>query len=314
MAIAGATNPLLTIVVPTYERPALLERCLRALTAQDLPLDRFEVVVVDDGSAEPPRQLVQRFAQVLQVRLHEQANAGPAAARNAGAAEARGEYIVFTDDDCLPDRRWLTVLADVVVRNPACAVGGRVVNAMYHELCASASQLLIEYLYDYYNAAGAHGRFFITSNLAFPTASFRALGGFDAAFPLAAAEDRDMCERWREEGYDMVYAEGAIVRHAHSLELRSFCRQHFTYGRGAYHLQQARVRRGQLGGLRREPMQFYLGLLRYPLSRGWGARALAQSALLGLSQGVYVLGYLTERSAARRQRTRREASAVAQGA
>lgn len=286
--------PLFSVVVPTYERRESLERCLRALASQKLPRERFEVVVVDDGSARPPRDLVDCLRHELDVRLHEQRHAGPATARNSGAAMARGEYLVFTDDDCVPDPGWLTALAEAVAIFPGHAVGGRVHNALSDGLYSTASQLLIDFLYDYYNAAATDGHFFITSNLAFPTAVFRAIGGFDVTFPLAAAEDRDMCDRWREHGYQLTYCHDAIVEHAHALGFLSYCRQHFNYGRGAFHLHLARDRRG-VRPLRIEPPHFYSRLVSYPISRAPSMRAVVLSALLGLSQVVYISGYAKER-------------------
>jgi GT2 family glycosyltransferase len=289
-----STRPTYSVVVPTYQRGAALTRCLAALAAQTLERDRFEVIVVDDGSAHPPRDAVARAAASLDVRMIEQANAGPASARNAGARAARGAYVVFTDDDCCPDPGWLRAIDATTARHPSCAVGGRVVNALGDGLYSSASQLLIEFLYDYFNVDETGGRFFITSNLAVPAGSFHDIGGFDVSFPLAAAEDRDLCDRWREAGLAMVYCDDAIVHHEHALGPRSFCRQHFNYGRGAFHLQCARARRGELP-LRVEPPNFYSRLVGYPFGRGEGARAYPLSALMALSQGVYVLGYLTER-------------------
>lgn len=287
-------SPTYSVVVPTFQRADELARCLEALAEQTLERERFEVIVVDDGSAHPPREVVARVASALDVRLLEQPNAGPATARNAGARAARGEYVVFTDDDCRPDRGWLRAIDAAAGRRPGCAIGGRVVNALGDGIFSTASQLLIEFLYDYFNVDESGGRFFITSNLAFPTCSFHAVGGFDVSFPLAAAEDRDICDRWREAGLALVYCEDAVVHHAHALGLASFCRQHFNYGRGAFHLHRARAKRGE-HPLRVEPPNFYGRLVAYPFRGGAGPRALALSTLMALSQGVYVSGYLTER-------------------
>jgi len=290
----STTRPMYSVVVPTYQRADALARCLAALGAQTLERDRFEVVVVDDGSAHPPREVVARARASLDVRLIEQANAGPASARNAGARAARGDYVVFTDDDCCPDPGWLRAIDAIAARHPGCAIGGRVVNALGDGLYSTASQLLVEFLYEYFNVDETGGRFFITSNLAVPARSFHDIGGFDVSFPLAAAEDRDLCDRWREAGLEMVYCDDAVVNHAHSLGLRTFCRQHFNYGRGAFHLHCARAKRGERP-LRVEPPNFYSRLVGYPFGRAGTTRALPLSALLALSQGVYVAGYVSER-------------------
>jgi len=286
--------PTYSVIVPTFQRRDALERCLRALGAQTLERDRFEVIVVDDGSTTPPRDVVARAAETLQARLIEQPNSGPAGARNTGAAAARGEYLVFTDDDCLPEPGWLSAIDTMTKRHPGCAIGGRVVNALGDGLYSTASQLLIDFLYEYYNAGQSGGRFFITSNLVLPKQHFERIGGFDVSFPLAAAEDRDLCDRWAEAGHALLYCEEAVVNHAHALAPRSFCRQHFNYGRGALHLHRARARRSE-ASLRVEPLHFYTRLVSYPIGRSSGSRAVALSALMALSQCVYVSGYLIER-------------------
>src|SRR5581483_8385630 len=98
-------------------------------------------------------------------------------------------------------------------------------------------------------------------------AAFRALGGFDASFPMAAAEDRELCERWQSRGGCLVYADEAVVYHAHRLTLARYARQHFGYGRGAVHLHRARHKQGE-SQPRLEPMRFYRDLVHYPIARG----------------------------------------------
>lgn len=307
--------PRFSVIVPTYRRHEPLQRCLSALAEQTLPRAEFEVLIVDDGSAEPPRSLVARHAATMDVRLIEATHGGPAAARNGGAAAARGQYLVFTDDDCMPDRNWLSALAAAADANPGRAVGGAVINALRDGLCSTASQMLIDFLYEYYNVDVNGGRFFITANLAFPTKQFLAAGGFDVTFPLAAAEDRDMCDRWLELGHGIVYCEDAAVHHAHALRLGSFVRQHFNYGRGAHHLHRARALRG-VTKIVVEPPQFYSRLVGYPLEQRVTGRGLVLSGLLLVTQMSYAIGYFTERlrlgtqSGASSRRARSEARAI----
>ncbi|MBI2467114.1 MAG: glycosyltransferase family 2 protein [Candidatus Rokubacteria bacterium] len=94
-----AASPLASVVIPAYDAEATLPACLAALARQSLAPERFEVIVVDDGSTDATAQVAER-AGVRVVRLP--ANAGPAAARNRGAQAARGEVLVFTDADCEP--------------------------------------------------------------------------------------------------------------------------------------------------------------------------------------------------------------------
>src|SRR5207244_12942311 len=87
-------------------------------------------------------------------------------------------------------------------------------------------------------------RFFTSNNLAVARDRFRAIGGFDASFGAAAAEDREFCDRWLAHGHRMIYAADAIVSHVHPLTFRTFCQHHFWYGRCAFWFRRVRVRRG----------------------------------------------------------------------
>jgi GT2 family glycosyltransferase len=293
-----APGPTFSIVIPTYRRPERLAACLAALARLDYPRERFEVIVVDDGSGAPPAALVAAQAGRLTVTLVEAVHAGPAAARNAGAARARGDYLAFTDDDCAPDPGWLRALARAATSAPGQMLGGRTVNALADNLWAAASQVLVEYLYAYYNSGAAgtgEARFFTSNNLALPADDFRALGGFDGRFPLAAGEDRDLCDRWLAAGHRMTYAPAAVVRHAHALTPRRFWRQHLTYGRGAWRFHRGRAERGR-GRLRLETIGFYAGLVRFPFGRARGWRAAALAALLIVSQAANAAGFALERA------------------
>lgn len=294
-------QPSFSVVVPTYDRPGQLEACLHALARLDYPRDGFEVIVVDDGSRSPPDEVMASFRAHLHLTLLTQAHAGPARARNAGAARARGTFLAFTDDDCRPDPDWLKALAIHLARDPDCALGGRTVNALPDNLYSSASQYLIDYLYSYYNADPVRARFLASNNLTVPTERFRAIGGFDATFPGAAAEDREFCDRWIARGYRMAYAPDAVVHHAHPLTFRTFWRQHFWYGRGAFYFHRLRARRGA-GRIRVEPLPFYANLVRYPLAQARSARAVSIATLFVAAQVANTAGYFSEAGRALLQR------------
>jgi len=275
-----------SIVIPTYDRHDQISACLDSLKELDYPGDRFEVIVVDDGSPQalPP------YKGPLRVTLVRQEHAGPAAARNTGAAAARGQWLAFTDDDCRPAVDWLSRLYGRLAHVPGHMVGGLTLNALTENPYATASQLLVHYLYEYYNRDPEHARFFTSNNLAVPAELFRRIGGFDARLTRAAGEDRDLCERWREQGYGLSYEPAAVVYHAHDLTLRKFWRQHFQYGQAAFYFHRQRARRVEL-----EPPAFYLRPLRYPFSHGPGIAGLRLAMLLGLSQVANAAGYYSKR-------------------
>ena len=283
-----------SFVVPTYRRPRQLGQCLRAIAELDFPRGRFEVVVVDDGSETSPEAVVTAFADRIDVRLILQRHAGPAAARNTGAAHARGEYLVFTDDDCAPVPDMLDALERHVAAEPRAGIGGRTINALRSDLFSVASQDMVDYLLRYHNANDTKASFFTTTNLTLPSDRFREMGGFDTSFPLAAGEDRELCERWVEHGFELSYAPDVIVHHAHDLGFFSFVEQHFHYGRGRFHLLDARRRRGSQAR-RFEAASFYFNLIGDPWSRERGRRAIALTSLNLLSQASYTAGYCWER-------------------
>ena len=283
--------PLFSVVIPTYNRPARLRACLDAFRRLDYPGDRFEVIVVDDGSEMPPDAMVSSFKGELDLTLLRRSHLGPASARNAGAAYAKGEFLAFTDDDCTPVRNWLQALATRFAQHPDSLVGGRTQNALPANVYSTASSLLVAYVEAYY--ARSRGSFFTSNNLALPAGPFRAIGGFDITFPRAGAEDRELCERWLNHGYRMVEAPEVVVHHTHSLALRTFWGQHFSYGRGAFRLHEIRVLHHQ-SGIRLEPPRFYLNLLRLPFSVERGHRALQLTALLLSSQVANAMGFAWE--------------------
>jgi len=295
----------ISVVIPTRDRPEALHRCLTALAGQTLSRERFEVIVVNDGGLRPLHSWVRPFCDRLTLRLLEPPHGGPARARNVGAEHARGAVLAFTDDDCEPQSDWLTVAGNSAQRHPRAAIGGQTVNALASNPYATASHLLIDYLYAYHSDAGrlsgsapAAPPFLTSNNLIVSARPFHQVGGFDESFPLAGGEDREFCDRWQQAGFELLHEPGAIVKHSHELTLSRFWRQHMNYGRGRFHLQQARAVRGG-PTLRFEPLSFYWRLVMFPLgvvsARSWPLLV----ALLFISQVANALGFLRERRKAR---------------
>jgi GT2 family glycosyltransferase len=288
----SAGTPFISVIIPTRNRPEALRECLAALAGQDYPPGRFEVIIVDDESTVSLEQIVSAFRDQLDVTFLRQPRAGCGPGRNKGTTVARGSLLAFTDDDALPRPDWLSGLAQQSVAAPAHAIGGRTVNALPDNIYSTASQMLIDVLYEHYNRADSGPRFFAGNNLAVPAEGFRKLGGFDPGFHLSAAEDRDLCQRWISAGGRMIYAPQAVVCHAHKLNLKTFCRQHFNYGRGAYRYYQ--VRRGRKQGPTPFEPGLYPRLLRAPFASAGFPRACALAGLLILSQVAHTAGYVRE--------------------
>jgi len=196
------------VIVPTCRRPDLLERCLEALAAQDLPAHDFEIIVCDDGPDELTRALVMQKGVALARRglaLRYQpvrATQGPAGARNAGWREARAGVIAFTDDDTIPEPGWLSAGLRTLEEQRADAVTGRIRVPLPPEPT--------DYERD---AAGLDGAEFATANCFVTRAMLERVGGFDERYTSAWREDSDLQFSILESGGHITRALDAVVLH-----------------------------------------------------------------------------------------------------
>ncbi|MEO0587980.1 MAG: glycosyltransferase, partial [Planctomycetota bacterium] len=276
-----------SVVIPSFNRPARLEACIDALCAMDYLAERYEIVVVDDGSPMRLDDAVARGAQGrVKARCIRQENQGPGGARNRGAREARGKWLAFIDDDCKPHKRWLSELAEGLREAPTAMVGGDVVNDLRADRCAEASQQVMRFIYEYFNATPGDAQFFCSDNMAMSRELFAEVGGFRVNPACGFGEDRELCDRWRHRGYPRIFRPGALIYHYHAMTLRKFVKQHFGYGRGGREYQLARAEDGR-GPVPQEPLSFYFGLVGYPFrDERTDLNPLIQSALIFLCQGV----------------------------
>ena len=253
----------------------------------------YEVIVVDDASDHDTAAVAGEFTGDVDLRvLHQDHNQGPASARNRGAHAARGDYLLFLDDDCIPCRDWLAAIDRRVADLPQAAIGGTSRNGLSESLCSEAQQMLLDFLFAHFNRDPEHAHFCATNNLAVPRAGFLEIGGFDTSFRQAAGEDREFCERWLRSGAQLAVVSDAPVYHQHAMGPFEFLRLHYRYGRGARCL---RVRSVDSGAPRRfEAPGFYTGLVLFPFSQTGAARALLLSALQTLGQFAHSFGYLHE--------------------
>ncbi len=207
----GAPEPLVSVVVSTYDRPASLSRLLAGLHSQAMAGDCFEVIVVDNGSAGPATQAVlarELDGGKLRLRtLRHAATRGPAGGRNSGWRLARAPLVAFTDDDCVPHERWLTEGLAAHSEHPGAIIQGRTEPdpAGLADHGVFSHTVRIERLGPQYE----------TCNIFYPRAVLELLGGFDERFgAFPAGEDTDLAWRAIEAGCETVFAGDALVRHA----------------------------------------------------------------------------------------------------
>ena len=219
---ASTSTPKVTVAIPTYNRADFLRQTLAGLVVQQFPRDHFEILVLDNNSTDHTRAVVAEFASAHPApRYLLESQQGLDYARNRAIAEARGEIIVFGDDDILVQADWLAHLAVPLLADPSHrigAVGGEVIPvfpdglppwvAEWHTPLAFRSDL--GPLDARHSPMGA--------NLAFPRFVFEKIGLFHTALDRAAGNyfsggDSEMIRRVRAAGLEVWFAPGAAVQH-----------------------------------------------------------------------------------------------------
>jgi GT2 family glycosyltransferase len=201
--------PEISVVVAAHDRAQRLQTLLDALAAQTLDRERFEVVVVDDGSSDATPDVLARAAEQGPLRLRalrQEPAKGPAAARNRGWRAASAPVIAFTDDDCRPEATWLATLLDALAGRDDHIVQGRTEpDPLERDALGPFSRTL---------ELTTQSPHFETCNIAYPRAVLERLDGFDEGYPAPAGEDTDLGWRAAGAGVTALFAPQAIVYHA----------------------------------------------------------------------------------------------------
>jgi GT2 family glycosyltransferase len=195
-------KPLFSVIVPTYHRNDLLAKCLDCLApgVQTLPAEQYEVIVTDDGSQTIAEEIIKQYYPW--VKWVAGPHKGPAANRNNGARYANGEWLAFTDDDCLPDPQWLAAYTEAIIKESSYLVfEGRVYVDRPKQTLAEKSP------------ANESGGYLWSCNFAIKKELFNYLNGFDERFPYAAMEDVDMKLRLTKAGYKILFIKTASLCH-----------------------------------------------------------------------------------------------------
>jgi lipopolysaccharide/colanic/teichoic acid biosynthesis glycosyltransferase/glycosyltransferase involved in cell wall biosynthesis len=217
---------MISVIIPAKNAARTLSDCLQAILQQEgMQLDQdYEVIVVDDGSIDD----TSRIAQARNITVIQQANLGPAAARNAGARIARGEVLAFTDADCAPISTWLRDLTQPFQNPEVIGVKG-VYRTHQTELVARFVQL--EYEYKYARMREQDSIDFIdTYSAAYRKEVFLLNGGFNESFPVPSVEDQELSFRLARKGYRLVFEPSAVVYHLHDCNFSQYLHRKFGIG------------------------------------------------------------------------------------
>ncbi|GAA5236947.1 glycosyltransferase [Verticiella sediminum] len=192
------------VVIPTYRRADMLERCLRAVLCQTLPAHCYEVVVADDGPDRSVLAVLERLASPTGPALRYvpvTASQGPAGARNRGWEQARAPVVAFTDDDTVPAAQWLEAGLAALSGGAAAVAGG-------------VSMPIGDPPTDYErNESGLTTAEFVTANCFVTRRALEEVGGFDERFRMAWREDSDLQFALLARGYRIAREPRALVVH-----------------------------------------------------------------------------------------------------
>ncbi len=225
----------ISIIIPVYNSEKTIARTLQAVltaastfrnTASLRAEPRYvEIIAVDDGSTDNTKNIVLGFPTV---KYFFQPNAGPAAARNCGALEARGDILFFTDADCLPHSDWLEMMMPHFYKpNVAVVSGSYGIANPQNRLSLSIHQ---EIIFRHRVLMPEFPSFFGSYNFAIQKSIFEKVGGFDQTYRDASGEDNDLSYKISSQGYKIYFAKDALVDHFHPESLRQYLRDQYRHG------------------------------------------------------------------------------------
>ncbi len=231
------TLPNVSIIIPTMKRRAFLEETLGYLLKIDYPHDRLEVFIVDGGSTDGSREVVERLQRETTIRLkwHSDKSLRVSAARNYAIQTTEAEMLLFLDDDCITRPDWVQALIQPLLDGSADVAGGTDYAPPDDPFLAQCEDVAFSSWVGSGGVRGGTGPSVtgfcpMTCNMAMWRDKMREVGSFDET--MKAVEDTDFVYKAREKGLKVVFVPGATVQHRRRAALRSICFHNYIRGYG----------------------------------------------------------------------------------
>ena len=224
-----------SVIVPVYNRPNECEELLESLNHQTQ--HDFEVIIVEDGSSVPCRDVVERYADKLAVHYYDKPNSGPGQTRNYGVERANGEYVIILDSDVVLPEGYFAAIDAELAANPCDAFGGP---DRAHESFSTTQKAINYAMTSFFTTGGIRGgkakldKFYPRSfNMGVRREVYQALAGFSA---MRFGEDIDFSTRIFKSGYRCRLFPEAWVYHKRRTDLKKFFKQVHNSGIARIHL------------------------------------------------------------------------------
>lgn len=225
------SNPFISIIVPTYNAEKTVGKCIESLFV--LEYSNYEIIIVDDDSTDKTKEILAEYKN--RIRVIEERHSGPSRCRNTAVLEAKGEFIAFTDSDCVVDRNWLKELMKGFVDSDVVSVGGSQYSPADETEFGKRVQAFFEltgFLSGYIKGKNHNQIVEVvhnpSCNVMYRKKVFLEIGGFDEK--LWPSEDVDLDYRLKKGGFIFMYNPKAIVYHYRPENLRQLSKMMYRYG------------------------------------------------------------------------------------
>ena len=284
----NANKPIFSIIIPTYNTSIVLMQCLQSLCHQSADKSCLEVIVVNDGGKNNISENLGLSGSQLSLKYLYQEHKGPAAARNLGIKKAKGDIIIFLDDDSLPTKDWLNATIKAWQKSPDFdGIGGYTISELTDSIYCKVNSDFFNWYLDQH-LSGEYCTFLVTCNAGYKKAILNKVGLFDERFKKASGEDRDLNIKIAKIGGRLRLDKDILVYHDRDLTLRSFTRKNYNYGKAAHELYARYPDLMRLSA--KNYINFYVSILeKY---RTFKEKTMA-FLLLTLSQISTLIGYLS---------------------
>jgi cellulose synthase/poly-beta-1,6-N-acetylglucosamine synthase-like glycosyltransferase len=215
---------MISVIIPTRNEKTIEEN-LESLLNQNYS-GRYEIIVVDDGSTDDTRERIKKFKKV---KLIEQKHKGPAAARNLGVKNSKGDIVLFLDSDAVPDKNWLKHMISPFKDKKIVGVSGTYRTLNKNSLIARFAGYEIDERHDKLSKEKTID-FIGSFSAGYRKNVFLEFGGFDESFSMPSGEDPELSFKISNAGLKMVFQPKAFVYHKHPDTIWRYLKQKFWRG------------------------------------------------------------------------------------